>query len=67
MNDRINDILTVAADMETYLPAGDSLTALIDAHANDELSEEDLTFVSAAGSSQSFEAFRRRFHLGTEK
>lgn len=66
VNNRISDILSVAADMEAYLPAGDSLTALIGTYADYELNEEDLSFVSAAGSLQSFEAFRRRFHLDSK-
>lgn len=60
---KITDILSLAADMETCLPVGDSLTDLVESFKDDELNEADLTFVTAAGSKPSFEDFRRRFHL----
>lgn len=65
MNDKITDILSVAADMEACIPVGDSLTELIDSLGDEELSEADLTFVAAAGSAPSYEAFRKRFQLDT--
>ena len=63
MRDRIEDILSLAADIESCIPAGDSLTDFIGNYSNDELNEADLSFVTAAASKPSFEAFRKRFHL----
>ena len=67
MRDNIADLLSLAADMESCVPVGDSLSELIARFQEDELSEEDLRFVSAAGSSQSFAAFQKRFHLDSKK
>ncbi len=66
MSDKIEDILSLAADMESCIPAGDSLTDFIENFANDELNETDLSFVTAAASRPSFEEFRKRFRLGSE-
>jgi hypothetical protein len=66
MSDRIEDILSLAADMESCIPARDSLTDFIDGFADDELAETDLSFVTAAASRPSFEAFRKRFQLDSK-
>ena len=67
MSNKIADILSVAADMEAIFPVGDSLTDLVESFKEDELSEADLTFVTAASSNPSFESFRKRFHLDSGK
>lgn len=66
MSDRIEDILSLTADMESCIPAGDSLTDFIESFADDELNEADLSFVTAAASRPSFEAFRKRFRLDSK-
>ncbi len=63
----IDNLLTVAADMESFAPVGDRLTQWAESYADDELSEDDLDFVAAAGSGQSYAAFLERFRLDTEK
>ena len=67
MGDKINDLLSLAADMESCVPSDDKLSDLIHSYDDDELSENDLLFVAAAGSSNSYEAFRKRFHLDSGK
>ena len=67
MSDKINDLLSMAADMESCIPVGDSLTKLVDRYMNDELSEAELTFVAAAASEPSFEASCKRFQLDSGK
>ena len=67
MSDKIHDLLSMAADMESCIPVGDDLTTIIDRYRDDELSEADLTFVAAAGSEPSFETFRKRFRLDSKK
>ena len=63
----IENMLTVTADMESFAPVGDHLTQWAENFADDELSEEDLDFVAAAGSGQSYAAFLKRFRLDAEK
>ena len=67
MCNKISDILSLMADMESCIPVGDSLTDLVRSVQDDELSEAELNFVSAAGTSQSFAAFKERFRLDSEK
>ena len=67
MSDKIDDLLSLAADMESCIPAGDGLTKIIDRYKDDELSEADLTFVAAAGSEPNFETFRKHFRLDSKK
>ena len=63
MSDNINDILPVLADMEDCFPSDDILTNLVDAYDDGELSEEELSFVAAAGFTPNFDSFLKRFHL----
>ncbi len=65
--DQLDALLRTAADMESFAPADDSLTYWAESFADGELSEDDLSFVAAASSGQSYAAFRERFHLDTEK
>lgn len=67
MSDKIEDLLSLAADMEACIPVGDSLTDYLGTFAEDELSETELFFVNAAGSAPSYQAFRKRFRLDGEK
>ena len=63
MSNKITDILSLTADMESFVPLGDDLTETVSACADGELLEEDLLFVSAAGSAPGYESFLKRFHL----
>ena len=63
MSGKITDILSLAADMESFVPLGDELTETLADCSDGELSEEDLLFVSAAGSTPAYESFRKHFHL----
>ena len=49
MSRRIESILAVAGDMQSFDPQEDDLTRQVRECTEDELSEEDLTFVAAAG------------------
>ncbi len=61
--DRVSGYLKLAADMESFSPLGDSLSDWVDRYSDDELTEDELTFVSAAGGAQSYAAFRKKFGL----
>ena len=63
MTNKITDILSLAADMESFIPLGDELSETVAACSDGELPEEDLLFVSAAGSAPSYESFLKRFQL----
>lgn len=48
MSRKIEDILCLIADMQSFHPLEDELSRLIASHTDDELSEFDLELVSAA-------------------
>jgi hypothetical protein len=60
MNRNIENILYLAADMQSFCPAKDELSHLIDRHTVDELSEFDLDFVAAAASIPSYADYLKR-------
>ena len=64
MSDKISSILNLLADMVSSIPGSDDLSALVqDYTESDELFEDDLSYVSAAGSKPDYQAFIRRFGL----
>ena len=63
MKARANELLTLAADMESFSPTSDRLSKWAEQYRDDELFEEDLSFVSAAGPGQSYASFRKKFGI----
>ncbi len=67
MNDKMKaqayELLTLAADMESFSPPCDRLGEWAKQYRDDELFEEDLSFVSAAGPGQSYASFRKKFSI----
>ncbi len=57
----IDELLTLLGDMESFSEIGDALSCLVEREASRELSENDLTFVSAASRPPSFSDFFRRY------
>ncbi len=61
--DKVIDLLTLAADMESFSSVGDELSKWVEQCGESELSEDDLSFVAAANSGQSYLSFLKKFRL----
>lgn len=57
MSRKIEDLLQLAADTQTFYPHKDALTACVERCGGDELSMDELDFVAAAASVPSYQAF----------
>ena len=60
---QVDELLTLAADMESFSPPCDRLSEGAEQYRDDELFEEDLSFVSAAGPGQSYASFRKKYSI----
>ena len=59
MSNNIERLLNLTADMESFIHSNDALGKLVDSIADDELSEFELSFVSAATATPSYASFLR--------
>jgi len=67
MKSNAERILTLAADMEAFAHTNDALGRMVDAISDDELSEFELSLVSAASSAPSYAAFLREAEARRKK
>ena len=67
MAKNLEDLLNVTADMESFYARGDKLSDWIAQHGEGELSEDELTFVAAAGTRPSYQAFLEKYHLDKDR
>ena len=67
MKNNVERLLTLAADMESFIHIDDALGELVESVSNDELSEFELSFVSAAAATPSYTAFLREAEARKQK
>lgn len=56
-NQKIEDLLKLAADMQTFYPHRDALTAYVESCSEDEISLNELDLVAAAAAAPNYKAF----------
>lgn len=61
MSEKIEKLLRLASDMQDFAAPNDDLSALVNAHADDELSFDELDLVAAASAAPKpdFDAFMK--------
>lgn len=67
MKSNAERFLTLAADMEAFAHTNDALGRMVESAADDELSEFELTLVSAASAAPSYAAFLREAEARRKK